>query len=90
MMVEHFTIGWFQPSWMYILDLAIDFFQFVEQHHSWGSIFISIYRIDARDLKNKSVHAKNWWKNVWVVGFNPVLLYKLGLDVPNYWVGSYD
>ena len=31
--------------------LKLNFFQLVERYRSWGSVLISIYRLDAHDLK---------------------------------------
>ena len=31
--------------------LKLNFFQLMERHRSWGSVLISMYLIDARDLK---------------------------------------
>ena len=33
--------------------LKLNFFQLLEPHRSWGGVLISIYRLDAHDLKNK-------------------------------------
>ena len=38
--------------------LKLNLFQLMERHHSWGSVLISIYRIDAHDLKQKSACKK--------------------------------
>ena len=38
--------------------LKLNLFQLMKRHHSWNSVLISIYRIDARDFKNRNVHAR--------------------------------
>ena len=36
--------------------LKLNFFQLMERHRSWGSVLISIYRLDTHDLKNGNAH----------------------------------
>ena len=38
--------------------LKLNLFQLMEQHCFWDSVLISIYQIDAQDLKNGNAHVR--------------------------------
>ena len=51
--------------------MLLKLFQRMEQHRSWGNILISIYRIDAHDLKNGNVHVRETKKTPSSSSMNP-------------------
>ena len=51
----------------------LNFFQLVEPHPSWDNILISIHWIDPHELRNRSTHARAWWKNASIVSMNIAL-----------------
>ena len=42
--------------------LKLNFFQLIEQRHSWDSVLVLIYWIDAHDLTRK-IRMQERWKN---------------------------
>ena len=51
--------------------VKLNLFQLMERHRFWDSFLISIYRIDAYDLKNGNAHVREWWKNALYLSINP-------------------
>ena len=53
--------------------LKLNLFQLMFPRRSWDSVLISIYRIDANDLKNRNAHAREQWKNALHSSMNSAL-----------------
>ena len=52
--------GWLRPCLCHEREtlLKLTFFQLMERYRSWGSVLVSIYRLDAHDLKKTEVRMR--------------------------------